>query len=122
MLGCDLKLSADIIPYKLFKERIVLIKHKIVKAYPGSYEYFFHTPDCFDLLYKLKIFRVIYLQIFARCGRQTLSVCANAVFQLFIAGGITEICRRSADIMNISLEIRKRGNDLSLGNHALNAS
>ena len=53
-----------------------------------------------------EIVAVIGLQIFAGGGEETLLVGAGAVGQLLLTGGLAEICRGAADIVNIALEGR----------------
>ena len=49
---------------------------------------------------------MICLQIPARLWEQALTVLADAVFQLLFAGGLTEIGRRAAHVMDISFKLR----------------
>ena len=44
-------------------------------------------------------------QVLARCRKQTLPVGAGTLGQLLLAGRRTEIGGRSADIMDVALEI-----------------
>ena len=48
---------------------------------------------------------MVNLQLRAGLGCQTFSVLAQTVFQLLFAGGIAEVCRRSADVVDVSFKV-----------------
>ena len=96
MLGSNLELTADVVTYQLAKEIILFVKHQIVKANAASNKDLFYARYRFCLLDELGVFGVIDLQVFARCGRKTLAIGANAMLKLTVAGGVAEICGRAA--------------------------
>lgn len=49
---------------------------------------------------------MVYLQCRARLRSKTLFTLAKSRFFLLVAGGPAEVCGRTADIMDISLEAR----------------
>ena len=65
MLGGDLKLTAYVISYELFKKCRIFIAKKIVKSNTRSYKDLFDLRKSFDLLYKAQILAVVGFEIFA---------------------------------------------------------
>ena len=122
MLWGDLELPRNVIPHQLSEKAVVLIVHQIIKTDSRTYKDFFDLGQLFDLLDQLDVLLMIRLQIFAWRWRKTLSVRANAAFKLFIAGRIAEIRCRTANVVDVTLEIRHLSYDLSLANDALDAS
>ena len=59
----------------------------------------------FDLFKHTHIFGMVYFKIFARCGCKALFSGANAVLLLLFAGGIAEVCRRTANVVYVSLKV-----------------
>ena len=106
VFGSNLKLSADVMFYKLLEKLIVLILHHIVVSYTRTDKY---TLDIFYGTYlseHIKILAVIYLQCRARFGSKALFTLAKSRLFLLVAGGPAEVCGRTADIVDISLEAR----------------
>ena len=87
------------------EEGIVRICHNIVKAYAGAYENLFYTIQTSELSQQRKIVAVIHLKILTRLRKQALPVSTDTLCKLFVACRAAEICSRSADIMNITLEV-----------------
>ena len=117
MLGSDLKLTADVIFHELLEEGLVLIAHHIVEAYSRTNKHLFDLRERRHTTKKLDVFGVIDLEVFTRRRCKALAVCADAVLQLMIAGGIAKIRRRTADVVDIALETRALGYLLRLGDH-----
>ena len=101
MLRGHLKLAADVVTYKLYKEAVVGVCHHIVKADTASDKHLLYSGDLFNLPKKLYILCVVCDEILAGGGNKASLVLTNAVFKLLFAGGSAEICRRSADIVDI---------------------
>lgn len=113
------ELTADMIFQKLAEKRFVAVCNKIVKPYPRAHKHLFHALYPSELSQKLQIFRVIHLHVRAQFRVQALPVRTRAGFELFFAGGIAEIRRRSAHVMDISLEIWIMRHQLRLAHHTL---
>ena len=65
---------------------------------------------------------MIHNQIRTWLWEQTLTVRTDAIFLLFLAGALPEIRRRAADIVNVALEIRQLGQQLSFAEDAFGAA
>ena len=122
MLGRDLQLTADVIADELFEEVVVFIAHQIIESDTRSDKHLFDARELFDLLDHMHIFAVIDLEIFTGSWRETFSICANAVLELLIAGGITEVCGGASNVVDIALKAVKLGDLFSLCENAFNAS
>ena len=66
---------------------------------------FLHAGDGAQLAQQVYIIRMVRPQIAARRRKQALPVLAGPVRQLFFAGGLAEIGRRAADVMDVALEV-----------------
>ena len=104
MLRRDLELAADVVLYKLADEGIVLIVHEIVVADAAADEDLFDAFDLPELSEELHIIPVVDLHVFAWSVAETGAVLADALRELFFAGGETEIRCRTADVVNIALK------------------
>ena len=80
------------------------VRHQIVIADTGTNEYFFDTVDVSYRPQDIQIITVIHLHVWTNPRIQTILVGTNADFQLLFAGRKPEVCRRSADIMDIALK------------------
>ena len=112
MLGGDFELSRDIILYELSKEGVIFIEHEVIESYSRAYKHLFDLRQFFDLFYKLNILAMIDLEVFTRGWCEAFSVCADAVAELFIAGGVSEVSRGAAYIVYISFKVGHFGNQL----------
>ena len=104
VLWSDFELSADMMLYKLLKELVILIFHHIVVSYTRADKY---TLDIFyraDLSQHFKILAVVDLKRGTRLRSKAFFTLAQSGFFLLVAGSSAEICGRSSDIMDISLE------------------
>ena len=122
MLGRNFKLSRNVVADQFSEKAVIFVVHQIVKTDSGADKYLFDFWYLLDLFDQLDILFVICFKIFARCGRKAFSVRANTAFKLFIAGWIAEISCRTANVVDITLEIRHLRDDLSLADYAFNAS
>ena len=104
---------------ELTEEGIVLVKYEVVESYARADKDLFHTLDLLDLTQHMRVLGVIHLQILTRCGGKTLFAGTNAALSLLVAGGVTEVSRRSADVIYIALEVGHGGDKLSLLNNTL---
>ena len=105
MLRRDFKLAAHMMFAQLPEEFILPVRKQIVKPDAGADEDLFHSRDVPEFLQQGHIIAVVRIQILAGGREQALSVPADAVFHLFFTGRMAEVCRRSAHIMDIALEI-----------------
>ena len=106
MLRRDLELPGDMVLHQLLEKRRFMVGQKIVKPDTAADEDLFDPRQLPQLSQELEIVTVIGLQIFAGGGEETLLVGAGTVGQLLLTGGLAEICRGAADIVNIALEGR----------------
>ena len=104
MLRRHTQLPADMVLHQLFQERIAGILQHVVVPDPGADEYLFHTGKSPEGAKHMQIFTVIGLQSRACGGSQTFFPLAQPRFKLFFTGGLSEICRRSTHIVNVSLK------------------
>ena len=118
MLGRDLELSRHVVADELAEEGVVGVCHKVVESNSRADEYLLDTGDRFDRLDQIVVILVIDLEIRAGLGREALAVRANAVRELFIASGPAEICRRTANVVYVALEIGHLDDLARLGENA----
>ena len=122
MLRGYFQLTGNVVADQLLKKHIAFIGQHIVKADTGADEDLFHIGQVPQLPQKLQIIPVVGNEIFAGLGEQTLFCGTDAGFQLFFAGGLPEIGRRAAHIVNIALEIRFPRHLTGFGQNGLMAS
>ena len=114
MLRGHFQLSADMMFTELPKKGIGWISHDIVVAESGTDEHLFDARQPANFPQQLNIIRMIYLEVRAGLWKQALPVFACPGFQLLLACGMPEIRGRTADIVNIALEIRHLRNSFRL--------
>ena len=122
MLGRDLELTADVVAYKLLEKALIGICKQIVEADARADKYLLYPRQRLDSFDKLDVFGVICHEVLAGRGREALARRADSVAELLFAGGVAEVRRRSADVVDIALEIGHLGDLLCLLKHALDAS
>ena len=105
MLGRYLQLARNVVADELFKEGVVLIVYKVIKSYSRTDKDLFDTRNLLHLGEHVHILAVIYLKILTRGGGKALSVSADTTLLLLLAGGVSEVCGRSSDVVYVSLEI-----------------
>ena len=114
MLGRDLQLSANVITHEILEKFFVFIENEVVKADARADKDLFDARNGTDLAEHTQIFGVINDEIFTRLGRKTFSALTHAAFFLSLAGGMAEVCGRTANVMDITLEIGHFGEEFCL--------
>ncbi len=105
VLGRDLELAGDVIFDKLGEEIVVFILEHVVVAYTAAHENLFYARYLPQPAQQGEIVRVIRVEIRAGRRRKTSSVGAHAAFGLLFARMVAEVCRRTADVVYIALEV-----------------
>ena len=105
VLRRDLELAGDVVLHQFAQEGRILVGQQIVKADAAADEDLLHAGDGAQLTQQVYIIRMVRPQIAARRRKQALPVLAGPVCQLFFAGGLAEIGRRAADVMDVALEV-----------------
>ena len=109
VLGRHLQLAGHMVFHQLTEEGFVLVAEQIVKADAAADKDLFHSGQGAELAQQGQIVAVIHLKIAAGIGEQALPVLARAVGQLLAAGGLAEVGRWAAHVVDITLEIRVGG-------------
>ena len=84
---------------------MILICNSIIISDAGPDKNFLYTIYITNRSEYIQIFRMIYLHCTAGPGPQAIFLFTDSFRQLFFAGGIVEIGRWSADIVNVSLKV-----------------
>ena len=106
MFRRDFQLPGHVVLAELSQEtRRVLVGHDVVVAQAAANEHLLHLRQLAKLLEDGQKFLVINLQVLARLREQALFVRTGAVGHLFFACRMTEVCGRTADIVDVPLEI-----------------
>ncbi len=100
------QLTADVMFHQFFEKRVVRVRHQIVKADARADKYFFYAGQRPQSAKKRQIIRMIHLQIGTWFREKALSVFADALRHLFLAGRMSEIGGGTAHVVDIALEIR----------------
>ena len=90
--------------HKTFEKVVLPVGKHIVKAYAGAYENTLHSLDCRCAFKQMNVFRMVGIQIGTWLREEALAVGTGSQLFLLFAGGMAEICCRTADVVNISLE------------------
>ena len=109
MLGSNLELTAYVVLDQSAEEAVVRICHKVVKAYSRTDKDLLNTGNCTHFFKKPQILQMIHLKIRTGLRRKTALVAAKSALFLTVAGWTAEVCRGTADVMNISLKIGQGG-------------
>ena len=104
MFGRNFQLPADMILHEFLKKLLVLILDQIIVSYAAPYKDLFDARQSPYAPKYLQILRMIGLHRGTRIRSKTASVRAKT---LFVAGGMSEIRGRTADVVYIALEIRR---------------
>ena len=112
MLRSHLELTADVVFHQLTEESVVGIPQHIIISYSRSDKHFFHLWQASDCSENIKILAVVGMQSLARSRRKTFFTLAKTFFKLNKTACISEIGGRTADIVDISLEVRLFGQKL----------
>ena len=106
VLGSHLELTADVVFDQLLQKGGIGVGVEVVVADARADKHLFDPFDAAQLAQQLDRYsHVVNLQLRAGLGCQTFSVLAQTVFQLLFAGGIAEVCRRPADIVDVSFKV-----------------
>lgn len=105
VLRSNFKLTAYMVLDKFTHEFIVFIFHKIIVAYSGANEHFFYSLDLSYFAKHSQIFGMIGFEGRAGSWCEAFLSHAKSAAKLLFARGVTKISCRSADIVDISLEI-----------------
>ena len=106
MFRCYTELSTDMVLHKFFQKNRTFVCNYIIKTDTWTDKYFFDPRNFPQFPKQRNVIWMIHSEIFAGFRKQTLPVLADTLCQLFLTRRLTEICGRSADIMNITFEIR----------------
>ena len=107
VLRRDLQLAGDVIAHQLLEERIARVGQQIVEPDAAADKDLLDARQLAELPQQGQVIRVVGDQVFAGGGEQALSCRARAALQLLFAGGLAEIRRRAADVMDVALEARR---------------
>ena len=105
MLRRYLEPSAYVILYDRPEKNVLfIIVHNIIISYAGAHKHLLYALYTFKLVKQLNIVRVIGAHILARLVAEALLIRTDAAFKLFFASGESEIRRRAANVVYITLE------------------
>ena len=121
VLRSHLQLAADVVVHQFLKKRLILVLEHIVVADAAANKHLLYPRQGPQPPQKLRVFRVVRIQILTRLRGQTASVFTAAVLLLPRAGGMAEVGRRPAHIMDVALELRVLRKDLRLPQNGLDA-
>ncbi len=107
---------------QLAEKRVVPVGHHIIIPQAGAHEHLFDALDLPQLPQQVEVIGMVGLEVLARGGEQAALVPAQAVPVLLFAGGEAEVGRRPADVVDIALEARVRGDLPGFGEHAFVAA
>ena len=113
VLGRNLELSADVMFDKLAQEFVVFVVHYVIESYTRAHENFLYSLELPQSLEKVEIFAVVYLHCGTRAVAYARLIPAYSLAYLLCASGISEVCRRTAHVVNIALEIFVNDKDFS---------
>ena len=102
-----LELAADVVGDEFAQKRPVLIREGVVKAHAGAHEHLFHPGNFAQGAEDVHIFAVAGVEVFAGLGEEALFALAGPAFKLALAGGLAEVGRGAADIVDVALEIAR---------------
>ena len=105
MFRRDFELTADMITDKLLEKFIVFIVNEVVEANTRTDKDLFDLGERTDTSEQMQILAVVDHEVFAGLGRKAFSALAHTAFFLSLAGGMTEVCGRTADVVDVTLEI-----------------
>ena len=109
MLRRDLQLAADVVAAQLGQEGVAFVGHEIIISDAGADEHLFHARNGAHLAKQGNQFFMADAHALAGGGVEALPVPACALAQLAVARGLAEIGRGAAHVVDVALEIGKRG-------------
>ena len=107
VLRRDLQLAGDVIAHQLLEKRIARVGQQIVEPDAAADKDLLDARQLPEFPQQGQVIRVVGDQVFAGGREQALSCRARAALQLLFAGGLAEIRRRAADVMDVALEARR---------------
>ena len=114
VLGRDLELAGDVVFDELGQKGTSLVLEQIVIPDARADEDLLHAGDRAKTTQQLDIFRVVGIEIFAGVGGEAVFVAAHAALQLILARRMAEVGARTADVVDVALELRVVGEALDL--------
>ena len=121
MLRGHLQLPADVVGHQLPEEFRIPVQEHIVIPYAAADKDLLHPRQGPQPPQKLRVFRVVRIQILTRLRGQAAPVFAAAVLLLPGTGGVAEVGGGAAHIVDVSLKLRVFRQDLRLPHHGLDA-
>ena len=100
----------------------MLIKKHVVKAQSAAHEHFLNPRQAAQLAKHIQVIAIVHLQAPAGLRCQTAFSAACTFIELFGTSGFTEVRRRTAHIVDVSLEIRVLRDGLRFLDQALLAT
>ena len=122
MLRGNFQLTADMIFTQFIEESFIFVINQVIVTNTGTNKYLFDTRKFSDFSQQFYIVHMVYIHIRTFCRPQALSVTTSPLLQLFFAGRATEVCCRTANIVDIAFKIRIPCNFFSLCNQRVMAS
>ena len=123
VLGRYLELPGDVVGDQLLEKAVVRVGHQVVKPDARADEDLLDPGDGPDLAQHVQILAVIGLQGgTGGRGEALLPALAEPVLELLLAGRPPEVGGRAADIVDVPLEIRQRGEQPRFGKDRLLAA
>ena len=117
VLRGHLQLTGDVVLDQLLEKGVVGVLHHIVVPDSRPDEHPLDPRQLPDLPQQLQIVPLVGVQGRTGGGGQALSSHAEALFLLLFAGGMPEVGRGPAHIVDVALEPGQRGQELCLGQH-----
>ena len=107
MLRSDLQLAAYMVPAQFVQKLLFVFRQQVVVTDTGTDEHLLHPRQSPQLPQQPDVIAVVRVQIGTGFWEQALPVLAGPELQLLLAGGMPEIGRRPAYVIDVSLKIRK---------------
>ena len=107
VLRRDLQLAGDVIAHQLLEKRVARVGQQIVEPDAAADEDLLDARQLAELPQQGQVIRMVGDQVFTGGREQALPCRARAALQLLFAGGLAEIRRRAADVMDVALEARR---------------
>ena len=122
VLRRDLELAGDVIAHQLVEKCLGLVGQQIVEADAAADKDLLDAGELAQLSQQRHIVAVVGDHILARLREQALPIRARALRELLFARGLTEVRRRAAHIVDVSLEVLLVRHGLGLAEQRLVAA
>ena len=122
VLGRQAQLARGVVFGQLADEGVVLVVQRVVKADAAADEDLLDAGNRAELAQQPHVALVGYAQVGAGLGRKAATVHAGAGLCLLGAGGLHEVCRGAANVVDVALEVGVVRHGRGLGNQGLVAS